>query len=154
MFDEIGTKIKGLAKSYFALELIGAVISGVWPMFTDEDRIFIGLAILLAGVLVAWASSLLIYGFGELISKACAIEKLLQKDEPAAYPEPESSVKTVPETVVPDAAIPETALPNEFIVPEKGKKGYSCPKCGSTIKDGQKVCLCSRHVDWASAKRD
>lgn len=75
MYDNIGGKIKGLAKAIFITETISAVISGIALMASDEDMIPVGLLVMVVGPLVAWVSSWLLYGFGELIDKACDIER-------------------------------------------------------------------------------
>lgn len=73
MYDNISGKIKGLAKASFIVGAIAAVITGIVIMASDEDMIPVGLLVMVVGPLVAWVSSWLIYGFGELIDKACAI---------------------------------------------------------------------------------
>ena len=75
MYDNIGGKIKGLAKATFIVEAIAAVITGIALMVDDEDMIPFGLILLIAGPAIAWASSWLLYGFGELIDRVCEIAK-------------------------------------------------------------------------------
>lgn len=75
MYDNIGGKIKGLAKAIFIVLTIAAVIAGIALMASDEDMIPIGLLIMLGGPLVTWVSSWLLYGFGELIDKTCDIAR-------------------------------------------------------------------------------
>ena len=69
-YDNIGDKIKGLAKVTFVVEAIAAVISGFAFMASDEDLILIGLLLLGGGPFVAWVSSWLLYGFGQLIENS------------------------------------------------------------------------------------
>lgn len=73
MYDNIGAKIKGLAKAVFVIEAILAVIAGFYLMV--NTLIVFGVLVLLMGPLVAWISSWLLYGFGELIDKTCDIER-------------------------------------------------------------------------------
>lgn len=75
MYDNIGGKIKGLAKVGFIVEAIAAVITGIALMASDEDLIPIGLLVMLLGPIVAWVSSWLLYGFGELVDKTCDIAR-------------------------------------------------------------------------------
>ena len=49
MYDNIGGKIKGLAKTMFIVEAIGAVITGIVLLTTDDDLIFAGLLTLFCG---------------------------------------------------------------------------------------------------------
>ena len=67
MYDFIGDKIKGLAKAIFIVEAIGAITTGVILLF---NGILWGLLILFLGPIVAWVSSWLIYGFGQLIDNS------------------------------------------------------------------------------------
>ena len=75
MYDNIGEKIKGLAKAAFIVEAIAAAIMGITILASDEDLIFTGLLVLLVGPIIAWVSSWLLYGFGELIDRVCEIAK-------------------------------------------------------------------------------
>ena len=75
MYDNIGGKIKGLAKASFIVAAIAEVITGIALMAADEDLILYGLLVLVVGPIVAWVSSWLLYGFGELIDKASDIER-------------------------------------------------------------------------------
>lgn len=73
MYDNIGGKIKGLAKAVFIVEATAAVITGIALVAIDEDLILFGLLTLILGPAVAWVSSWFLYGFGELIDKVCEI---------------------------------------------------------------------------------
>ena len=71
MFKKIGSKIKGLAVAVFLVEAVTAAISGI-AILADarhDDEIMAGLLVLVLGPVVAWVSSWLLYGFGELIAK-------------------------------------------------------------------------------------
>ena len=77
MYDNIGEKIKGLAKWTFIVEAIVAVITGIAMMMVGEgeELSFYGLLVMLLGPIAAWVSSWLLYGFGEIITKLCDIER-------------------------------------------------------------------------------
>lgn len=75
MYDNIGGKIKGLAKATFIVEAIAAVITGIAFMAMDDDLAPVGLLVMILGPIVAWVSSWLLYGFGELIDKTCDIAR-------------------------------------------------------------------------------
>lgn len=75
MYDNIGKKIKILAQVFCIIEAIGAAIASIALMVDDEDSIPIGLLILIVGPFVAWVSSWLLYGFGELIDKTSEIAR-------------------------------------------------------------------------------
>ena len=73
MYDNIGGKIKGLAKATFIVEAIASVITGI-ALWVDTEEWWCAL-ILFCGPIVAWVSSWLLYGFGELIDRVCEIAK-------------------------------------------------------------------------------
>ena len=73
MYDNIGGKIKGLAKTMFIVEAIGAVITGIVLLATDDDFILVGLLTLFCGPIVAWVSSWILYAFGELVEDVHAV---------------------------------------------------------------------------------
>ena len=70
MYDNIGEKIKGLAKASFIVAAIAEVITGIALMATDEDLILYGFLVIVVGPIVAWFSSWLLYGFGQLIENS------------------------------------------------------------------------------------
>ena len=74
MYDDIGKKIKGLAKGIFIAEAVASFIGGVALIAIDDDLVLYGLLAMFIGPLVAWVSSWLLYGFGELVDKTCDIE--------------------------------------------------------------------------------
>lgn len=69
-YDNIGGKIKNMAVWVFRIEAIAAVITGIALMGTDKDLILYGLLFLLVGPIIAWVSSWLLYGFGQLIENS------------------------------------------------------------------------------------
>lgn len=75
MYENIGMKIKNLSKLIFGLETALAIIIALIYLFGDGRAIFIGLLILIIGPIVAWLSSLVLYGFGELIDKTSEVAK-------------------------------------------------------------------------------
>ena len=81
-YENIGDKIKGLAQMSFVVEAIAAVITGIALMISDEDLILYGLLVLIAGPIIAWVSSWLLYGFGQLIENSDIIaEEYNRKNE-------------------------------------------------------------------------
>ncbi|MBE6732538.1 MAG: hypothetical protein E7561_00875 [Ruminococcaceae bacterium] len=78
MYENIGGKIKGLAFGIFIVEAIAVFISGSLIMVLSYDNGYlIGLLLVILGPIVAWLSSLVLYGFGELIVKVSKIEESL-----------------------------------------------------------------------------
>ena len=73
LYENIGGKIKNWAKWIFIIEAIGAIITGLVLLFTDEDLILYGLLTLVCGPIVAWVGSWILYAFGELVEDVHAI---------------------------------------------------------------------------------
>lgn len=78
MFDNIGGKIKGLAKVLCWLGIIASIIVGA-IMCTDEDAALFGILYILIGSLLSWIGSFLLYGFGELIATTMHISYLVDE---------------------------------------------------------------------------
>ena len=75
MYDNIGNKIKILAKVTFVLCAISSLLAGIVLMATSEYMVVAGLIIMVVGSLFSWIASWFMYGFGELIEKTSAIER-------------------------------------------------------------------------------
>ena len=76
MFDNIGRKIKGLSNMLFWVGAIASTIIGLVIMGSLANRsrgseqgaiIFVGILLIAVGIFVSWLSSILLYGYGELI---------------------------------------------------------------------------------------
>lgn len=67
MYDNIGGKLKGLAKAIFAVEAIISGIGGLVIIANSGNLAVLGFLLMIVGFLVSWISSWFLYGFGELI---------------------------------------------------------------------------------------
>ncbi len=155
MYENIGGKIKGLAKWIFIVEALGSIITGLILAF-EEDSLFILMAI--CGPIVAWVSSWVLYAFGELVEKICDNEshnkeilKLLRQNNNAysTYSKSETKKKTedaktqAPEqTENPTKVKKETAVSNEKIDLESdfAKNTWKCEKCGKRNLNSRNDC--------------
>ena len=81
MYDNIGEKIKGLAKVIFILGAVLSFIAGFILILSYLILIFAGLLICILGPIFSWILSCVLYGFGELIDKACDIERNTRKEK-------------------------------------------------------------------------
>ena len=81
MYDNIGGKIKGLAKWGCIIGSIIMAISGIVFMTQDEDFIPAGILLLILGPVICWINSWILYGFGELIEKTSNIERAMSGNE-------------------------------------------------------------------------
>lgn len=80
MYENIGEKIKILSKIIFYIQAIGSAIGGlaVMTMDANEETVLIGLLLLFLGPVLAWVSSWVLYGFGQLIDNT---DKLVEFNE-------------------------------------------------------------------------
>lgn len=75
MYDNIGGKIKGLAKVICVIGIIVSVIAGLNVFADNEQDEFLGVLYFIIGPLLSWVGSFFLYGFGELIEKTSNIEQ-------------------------------------------------------------------------------
>ena len=73
MFDNIGGKIKTLAKVVCWIGIIACIITGIVLMATDDDLILVGILTAVVGSLLSWVSSFILYGFGQLVENSDTI---------------------------------------------------------------------------------
>ena len=79
LYEDIGTKIKNLAKWMFLIEAVSAILTGLFFIFSDEDTIIYGLLTILFGPVAAWISTWLLYAFGDLVENSQATVSGLHK---------------------------------------------------------------------------
>lgn len=70
MYNNIGGKIKMLARVLAWIGIIACFIIGIVLISNDEDTVFIGFLTMILGSLVSWVSSFVLYGFGELVENS------------------------------------------------------------------------------------
>lgn len=76
LYTDIGKKIKSWAKWIFVIEAICALIGAISLMLSgEEDLLLLGILLLIMGPVVAFVSTWILYGFGELVDKACTKEQ-------------------------------------------------------------------------------
>lgn len=74
MYDNAGSKVKGLAYTITTLLMIVAVLAGMVAMI---DSVFGGLLVMVIGCIAAWLSGLTMAAFGELVENTYYIRKML-----------------------------------------------------------------------------
>lgn len=72
MFSNIGDKIKGLAVTVCVIGIMASALLA----YNAKD-----LVIFAVGCVISWASTFVLYGFGELICRATAINEKLNEME-------------------------------------------------------------------------
>ena len=122
MFDNIGGKIKTLAKVVCWIGIIACIITGIVQMATDEDLVLAGILTAVVGSLLSWVSSFVLYGFGQLVENSDEIvfqnNKLIDiKDDKQNHNTPPSNSSNVK---------------TPFNPPESQHK-WKCVSCGEMI---------------------
>jgi hypothetical protein len=75
LYSDIGNKIKRWAKWIFLVEAVCAIIGGIALLI--EEEFLGGLAAIILGPIVAYVSTWLLYGFGEIVDKVCRLDSNL-----------------------------------------------------------------------------
>ena len=137
MYDNIGSKIKGLAKALFIIEAIWTIISGIVLLCIDDrNNAFLAVFLFIGGPIFAWISSWLLYGFGELIDKVCEIATNTRENEYSATA-PKGELITKPSesvhvnTTCPECGKKVSGVQNSFL---RGTDTTVCPHCGTMFK--------------------
>ena len=79
MYDNIGRKIKSLAKFIFVLESIASFFAGIL-IYALSNKAALTFIIMICGPLIAWISSWTLYAFGELVEDVGVIRRSFQKE--------------------------------------------------------------------------
>lgn len=82
MFSNVGTKIKEMTSVFCWIGIIAFVIAGIFLLAQNNayySTVGVGLTVMLVGPLVCWLSSLVMYGFGELIDEVKKNNRLLEQ---------------------------------------------------------------------------
>ena len=83
MFTRIGKKIKTVATVLFYIMAVSSVIGAFYVIFNFGklfgvgNAILLGVLIALVGCLLAWLSSITLYGYGELVDNSTIIKEML-----------------------------------------------------------------------------
>ena len=145
MFGNIGEKIKGLA---IFCTIIGCVLSIACAIFCcATDMILLGFVILVAGGLLSWVGSFLLYGFGELITQTTNIaQRTLRMQMLSVNQNAEGDIDTskkIIEEMQNEAMEDYENEQNEYIDElEKINRAEKdeCPNCFNKIRPNDKEC--------------
>ena len=135
MFDNIGSKIKTLARIVCWLGIIISVISGLAIMVSNEETIFVGTLIILLGSIGSWIGSFVLYGFGQLIENSDTLVEI-SKHSISKSPK-ESFVAASPNTDTTDGFSEDNDIhcphcDRKIMVPQ-GTISANCPWCNKKI---------------------
>ena len=83
MFDNIGGKIKALAKVLCWIGIVLFVISGIVTMLQEQSdqAVLAGILTIIVGCLLSWIGSFFAYGFGQLIENTDELVRLKRADK-------------------------------------------------------------------------
>lgn len=97
MYDEIGKKIKMLAKVTLVISAVALILVVVYTLttgFTTAGNF--GFSLLAAvGAFLAWVSGFTLYGFGELVDRISNIDKKLNENKTKVVSNSENVVENV-----------------------------------------------------------
>lgn len=89
LYENIGGKIKSLAKWLFIIEAVVTVVYGFAIIIKDINLALYGIIIMVGGPIVALILSWILYAFGELVEKISGVEintkKILNKTNEKSY---------------------------------------------------------------------
>lgn len=142
LYYDIGKKIKGWAKWCFIVEAAAACVGSLvfFISMIDMDLAFLGLILgilmAVAGIFVAWVSSWILYGFGELIDRVCSIEEKMGEA-------PASIIKPAAEPTYTPAYTPtyRNGAPTRVSGPSFTASGWTCV-CGRSHPAYESSCVC------------
>ena len=138
MFDNIGGKIKTLAKVGCWIGIIAFIITGIVLMAIDEDLILDGILTAVVGSLLSWVSSFVLYGFGQLVENS---DTLVQQNRTHHANKGEnfgntSNIKQVtvsPGTVQSAREKSTSNIKQVTVSPTESQHKWRCDSCGEMI---------------------
>lgn len=124
MFDNIGGKIKALAKVLCWIDIVASIIVGI--VLVIEDFTFAGILMLTLGPLFSWIGSFVLYGFGQLIENS---------DAAVAYHESELDLRAQQkkDEKLKEKAEAVKAVLNDDSISDDTYIDIICPNCGEKI---------------------
>ena len=135
LYGNIGQKIKNWAGWIFIIEAIAAVISGIVMIVQDSDNALLGFITIAVGPFVAFVSTWLLYGFGDLIENTALIkEKLYGEGDDAVI------VTTDTNTRKPSITQPQATNSDDSKVAPPPTGPWTCRNCGHKNKSTDTYC--------------
>lgn len=147
MFDNVGSKIKGVVMFFFVLAVIGAFIISIICFNGMKYEMHGFIALVLSGVIfgfgacVAWLMSLAAYAFGELVEDTARIRYLLDSGNVGGGSQLGNSSSSNSSSginsranilVTPPAGVPESVRPEVRMI--------QCPACKELQREDSRYC--------------
>ena len=145
MFDNIGGKIKTLAKAQFGIGVVAFCIAGISVM--SVGNVLLCILTIGLGLLGSWIGSFFTYGLGELIETTKELNQNMvqlrndisevqlfskEKEGKASVSVPTPKVISKREPAKPD--------PNKVYEVVRSENGIICPLCGQAQKPDRNMC--------------
>ena len=137
-YDNIGEKIKSWAKWIAIVESVLSVIGGILVMVNEigggDSWLLMGPLLMILGPMIAWVSSWLLYGFGEIVS-ASIIYQYESYDKGNSYMNSSDSedMKELAERAQKESTEREIASKNAPIIEINRWGDGICPECHKPI---------------------
>lgn len=127
MFENIGSKIKGIAKVAFIIEAIGSIIAGIAMCSEIGEPIYLLVAV--GGVAIAWILACFFYGFGQLIENSDIIAEEYSRKNEAHH---KAEVKTEARKQAQNRKAVKAAIANPMV---EGTEFFDviCPSCNTQL---------------------
>ena len=135
MFDEIGGKIKTVAKIGCWIGIIFSIIEGCISIYATEEAMP-GIAWIIGGALASWIGSFLLVGFGELIEATCETRDLTYE-----FTHRKGSVLSANEPAPVTVVRSNSGAQTKQVSAPAG--GWICD-CGRTNASYVSTCVCGR----------
>ena len=139
MFTKIGKKIKTVATVLFYVLAVSSVIGAFYVIFNfgkivgTGNAILLGVLIALLGCLVAWLSSITLYGYGELVDNSEIIKDILTGGEPPRREEKKASPLSSLAKAVDTVRAARPAQPAQ----QQGQSAYQPPRAMPTYSQAR-----------------
>lgn len=150
MFDNIGGKIKGLAKFLAITGIVIGIIAGIVIMVAGGAiGVLIGFVVMALVGLLSWVGSFALAGFGQLIESAQNIENKLYEGAPANGSMGTNTSFSFSPAAEEEPYHPEEARAAEDREPQPGE--WVCPRCGRINQSYTGTCGCGMTKDDSSS---
>lgn len=168
MFDNIGGKIKEFATFLTIAGIIASVISGIAIISNSYAigygpiqgiGILIGFLVIILGSIISWVSSLVLYGFGQLVKSVQNIERELTGITDESEPQ-----KPEIDYISDSESISNSKISNNYLSQISQDQSNSkstglilsdgvlrCATCNNIVEPGDPICThCKMIINWNS----
>lgn len=144
LYSDIGQKMKNWAKGIFVVETILTILGAIITFFIEPEMFFLCVLMVVIGPLLAWISTWMLYGFGEIIDRLSSIDDKTTLSRPTAPPQNTYSAQNTYRAANPfygynQPSAPTSAAPNQ----PPYAHGWTC-SCGRNHAPYESSCVCGK----------